>query len=314
MNSENFSQRSDLALECVKLTYGDRKPDNDGIEIESVTSQDLRCDRMTVRTRLGADKIRKPVGRYVTIEVGKISTLTVEDFNKACEVLATELSRLLPRGNCCLVAALGNRSITADSQGPLCSDSFLVTRHIKEHSPKVFSDLKLFETSCITPGVLASTGIEAAGIVKGVVDKVKPDFVIAVDSLASRRLSRVGTTVQITDTGISPGSGIGNRRAALNREALGVPVIAIGIPTVVDAVTVGADILEEYLTRKDNELPQPLREEILRSVLDCDSYGHFVTPKDCDKISQRAGRLIAMGINMALNPNLSLSEIEELVG
>lgn len=309
-----FTQRSDLALECVELTYGGREPDDDGIEIQSVTSQGLRCDRMTVRTKLGADKIGKPVGRYVTVEVGKISTLTRDAFANACDVLSAELSRLLPKGNSCLVAALGNRIITADSQGPLCSDSFLVTRHIKEHSPKVFSDLMLFETSCIAPGVLASTGIEAAGIVKGVVDKVKPDFVIAVDSLASRRLSRVGTTVQITDTGISPGSGVGNCRKALNLEALGVPVIAIGIPTVVDAVTVGADILEECLMKEDSKLPHTLREEILRSVLACDSYGHFVTPKDCDKISKQAGRLIAMGINKALNPSLSMSEIEELVG
>ena len=309
-----FTQRSDLALECVELTYGGREPDDDGIEIQSVTSQGLHCDRMTVRTKLGADKIGKPVGRYVTVEVGKISTLTQDAFANACDVLSAELSRLLPKGNSCLVAALGNRIITADSQGPLCSDSFLVTRHIKEHSPKVFSDLMLFETSCIAPGVLASTGIEAAGIIKGAVDKVRPDFVIAVDSLASRRLSRVGTTVQITDTGISPGSGVGNCRTALNRETLGVPVIAIGIPTVVDAVTVGADILEECLMKEDSKLPHTLREEILRSVLACDSYGHFVTPKDCDKISKQAGRLIAMGINKALNPSLSMSEIEELVG
>jgi spore protease len=171
----------------------------------------------------------------------------------------------------------------------------------------------LFETSCIVPGVLASTGVEAAKIVKSVVDKVKPDFVIAVDSLASRRLSRVGSTVQITDTGISPGSGIGNRRAVLNCETLGVPVVAIGIPTVVDAVTVGADILEEYLAREESKIPHELCEKVLSSVLTSNSFGYFVTPKDCDKISKQAGRLIAMGINMALNPNLSTSEIEELV-
>ena len=310
----SFTRRSDLAIECVELNYGNTPPDNDGIETESSTSFGYCCNRMTVRTKLGADKIQKPVGRYVTVDVGKISSLTQEQFYNACNALSVELQRLLPKGNCCLVAALGNRSITADSQGPLCSDNFLVTRHVKEHSPKIFSDLMLFETSCIVPGVLASTGIEAAEIVKGVVDKAKPDFVIAVDSLASRKLSRVGATIQITDTGISPGSGVGNRRTALSYETLGVPVIAIGIPTVVDAVTVGADILEECLAKEDNELPQHLREEILRSVLDCGSYGHFVTPKDCDKISKQAGRLIAMGINMALNPSLAPSEIEELIG
>lgn len=307
MKDCNFSIRTDLAAESAEAVFSGGEPDVDGIFVETVTLSGLRCDRMTVSTDEGSLKLGKPCGRYVTVTVPRLSSISQEERDSAARVISAELSSLLPGGKRCLIAALGNRSISADSQGPLCADGLIVTRHIKDSDPDIFHGLGMLETSCIVPGVLGMTGIEAAEVVRGIAQRVEPDFIIAVDSLAARRTSRVGCTVQITDTGISPGSGIGNRRAALSKRTLGVPVIAIGIPTVVDAATVGYDLLEERFASSDAAaLDEKTRSEILSSVLSSESASFFLTPKDCDSLSSSAAELLALSINLTLNPSVVL--------
>lgn len=310
--SQGFAQRTDLALEMREMVCGDNSHDLDGIESLQEKRNGITIDTIKVKTDEGSKKLGKPIGTYVTIDIGQIWKYPEDKFLSVCDICAEYLSKLIPQKGSCLLAALGNRAITADSQGPLCAESFIVTRHIKEHSAELFRELGLCETACIVPDVLGNTGVEAAGIVKGVAEKVKPDFIIAVDSLASRKTSRLATTLQMSDTGISPGSGVGNHRMALSRETLGIPVIAIGVPTVVDAATVGADVLDEYFKEQGEELIPEVRSNILSAVLQNGSFNYFVTPKNADAISKNAARLIALSINKALNPDLSYGDMAEL--
>ena len=310
--SQGFTQRTDLALEMREMVCGDASPDLDGIESNKEKRNGIIIDTIKVTSDEGAKKLGKPIGTYITIDIGQIWQYSEDKFLSVCDICAEYLSGLIPKKASCLLAALGNRAITADSQGPLCAESFIVTRHIKEYSAELFRELGLCETACIVPDVLGNTGVEAANIVKGVAQKIKPDFIIAVDSLASRKTSRLATTLQMSDTGIAPGSGVGNHRMALNQETLGIPVIAIGIPTVVDAATVGADVLDEYLREQGEELTEKVRSHILEAVLKNGSFNYFVTPKNADAISKSAARLIALSVNKALNPDLSYGDMTEL--
>lgn len=309
-----FFQRSDIATECVELHMGRQPFDNDGIRTSNETIRGIQCDTLEIFSDYGSEKIGKPVGKYMTFEIGKITNFTRADFELTVEVCAAKLMTLLPQKGSCLLACLGNRHITADSQGPLCAEYFIVSRHIKEANSKLFADLNIADTMCIVPDVLGNTGVEAASVIKGVVDKSEADFVIAVDSLASRKTARIGCTLQMSNAGIAPGSGVGNHRMALSHETLGVPVISIGIPTVVDAVTVGADVLEEVFVKQgSNEISGDIQQKVLKSVLEDGAYGYFVAPKDSDEISLCAARLTGMIINKALNPRLDISELEELI-
>jgi len=308
------SPRTDLATECLELHFGSTSPDHDGLKTQHKKIGGITVTILEITNDEGAIKLGKPKGKYITADIGKIWLYTRNELLDVTRVCAGIISELIPKNGSCLLVCLGNRQMTADAQGPLCAEHFIVSRHIKDNNPGLFSGLALCETMCITPDVLGNTGIEAATTVKGVVDKVKPSFVIAVDSLASRKTSRLASTIQISNAGIAPGSGVGNHRTALNEETLGVPVISVGIPTVVDAVTVGADILEECFSRPEAEtIPQKLRSEIIDNVLRSGSYGYFVTPKNADIISRCAAKLIGMAINKALNPDLDFSDMEELV-
>lgn len=311
--TNHFSQRTDLAAESIEMITKGEKNDIDGIASHHAEKNGIHYDIVEILSNEGTQKLGKPMGKYITVQIGKIWLSTREEMSRIADVCAELLTELIPKSGSCLLAALGNRNITADSQGPLCANSFIVSRHLKESDPVLFAGTGLRETMCISPDVLGNTGVEAAITVKGIVEKASPSFVIAVDSLASRKTSRLATTLQMSNAGIAPGSGIGNHRTALSSDTLGVPVISIGIPTVVDAATVGADILEEYFSRKENpQLPEELKSSILRSVLSSGSYGYFVTPKNSDAISVGAARLIAMTINKALNPTLDYDEMEEL--
>lgn len=314
-NKNQYCPRTDLANECVEMHFGNSAPDNDGIKVYSETRGGIAFDILEILNREGSEKLGKPTGKYVTANIGKITLYTRERFVSVVSVCADVLSELIPQNGSCLFACLGNRQIASDAQGPLCADHLIVSKHILSNAPELFSNLSLAETMCIVPDVLGNTGIEAADIVRGVADKVKPSFVIAVDSLASRKTSRIGSTLQFSNAGIAPGSGVGNHRTALSFETLGIPVISLGVPTVVDAVTVGADILKETFGRTDTKIiTEKTKENILESVLKNGSYGYFVAPKDADKISSCAARLIGTVINKALNPGLEISEMEDITG
>jgi spore protease len=227
-------------------------------------------------------------------------------------MLSHEMKRMLPAGNGCVLAVgLGNRHITADSIGPKVVERLLVTRHIKEEQQELFSHAGFGELAACAFGVLGQTGIESAELVIGAAERIRPRCIIAIDALASRRLERLASTIQLSDTGIRPGSGVANHRTALTKETLGVPVISVGIPTVVDAATLAYDLLEEFALQEglssDNSLPQKISEGLHGGA----GKDFFVTPKDSDVLIATAAKLISTAINLAVHDGLTLQELAE---
>ena len=244
-----------------------------------------------------AREIGKPQGRYLTLELDALIRREEDAFPRACKALSTLLRELLPHPNDgpVLIAGLGNRMITPDAIGPQTADHVIATRHLVAQSPEVFADWR--PVSALAPGVLGQTGVETGEVICGVLDRVRPAAVIAVDALAAGRLSRLLRTVQLADTGITPGAGVGNARAALNKETLGVPVIAVGVPTVVDGATLAHEI--------SSQLGQPACE-----ALDDLSQPVMITTRDIDREVADISRMIGYAVNMALHPHLSVADID----
>lgn len=244
-----------------------------------------------------AREIGKPQGRYLTLELDALIRREEDAFPRACKALSTLLRELLPRPNDgpVLIAGLGNRMITPDAIGPQTADHVIATRHLVAQSPDIFADWR--PVSALAPGVLGQTGVETGEVICGVLDRVRPAAVIAVDALAAGRLSRLLRTVQLADTGITPGAGVGNARAALNKETLGVPVIAVGVPTVVDGATLAHEI--------SSQLGQPDCE-----ALDDLSQPVMITTRDIDREVADISRMIGYAVNMALHPHLSVADID----
>lgn len=244
-----------------------------------------------------AREIGKPQGRYLTLELDALIRREEDAFPRACKALSTLLRELLPRPNDgpVLIAGLGNRMITPDAIGPQTTDHVIATRHLVAQSPAIFADWR--PVSALAPGVLGQTGVETGEVICGVLDRVRPAAVIAVDALAAGRLSRLLRTVQLTDTGITPGAGVGNARAALNEETLGIPVIAVGVPTVVDGATLAHEI--------SSQLGQPACE-----ALDDLSQPVMITTRDIDREVADISRMIGYAVNMALHPHLSVADID----
>ena len=244
-----------------------------------------------------AREIGKPQGRYLTLELDALIRREEDAFPRACKALSTLLRELLPRPNDgpVLIAGLGNRMITPDAIGPQTADHVIATRHLVAQSPDIFADWR--PVSALAPGVLGQTGVETGEVICGVLDRVRPAAVIAVDALAAGRLSRLLRTVQLADTGITPGAGVGNARAALNKETLCVPVIAVGVPTVVDGATLAHEI--------SSQLGQPDCE-----ALDDLSQPVMITTRDIDHEVADISRMIGYAVNMALHPHLSVADID----
>lgn len=244
-----------------------------------------------------AREIGKPQGRYLTLELDALIRREEDAFPRACKALSTLLRELLPHPNDgpVLIAGLGNRMITPDAIGPQTADHVIATRHLVAQSPAIFADWR--PVSALAPGVLGQTGVETGEVICGVLDRVRPSAVIAVDALAAGRLSRLLRTVQLTDTGITPGAGVGNARAALNEQTLGVPVIAVGVPTVVDGATLAHEI--------SSQLGQPACE-----ALDDLSQPVMITTRDIDREVADISRMIGYAVNMALHPHLSVADID----
>lgn len=244
-----------------------------------------------------AREIGKPQGRYLTLELDALIRREEDAFPRACKALSTLLRELLPHPNNgpVLIAGLGNRMITPDAIGPQTADHVIATRHLVAQSPAIFADWR--PVSALAPGVLGQTGVETGEVICGVLDRVCPAAVIAVDALAAGRLSRLLRTVQLADTGITPGAGVENARAALNEETLGVPVIAVGVPTVVDGATLAHEI--------SSQLGQPACE-----ALDDLSQPVMITTRDIDREVADISRMIGYAVNMALHPHLSVADID----
>ncbi len=298
--------RTDLVIECREMFAEEIA----GVESKSHDSDGITVTHVKITTPEGALKIGKPIGNYVTIEIQNMQTEDEELCNRGAKAVCSELKKLikLPQDGSVLVTGLGNRFITPDSIGPKTVNKLMVTRHITKESGSGL-DFDIRAVSAIAPGVLGLTGIETSEIIMGVADRVKPSLIIAVDALASRKINRLGTTVQISDTGISPGSGVGNNRNELSEKTLGIPVIAIGVPMVVDAATMTVDAIEtltEYLKENYRENISDLADlfrdnsELMNIALSQNNENMVVTPNDVDVISDQAAKIIAEGINEAL--------------
>ena len=287
--------RTDLAVEAIEnhktaaalphVRQSDRTLEGFAVHEVRILSEDA------------AREIGKPQGRYLTLELDALIRREEDAFPRACKALSTLLRELLPRPNDgpVLIAGLGNRMITPDAIGPQTADHVIATRHLVSQSPEVFADWR--PVSALAPGVLGQTGVETGEVICGVLDRVRPAAVIAVDALAAGRLSRLLRTVQLADTGITPGAGVGNARAALNADTLGVPVIAVGVPTVVDGATLAHEI--------SSQLGQPACE-----ALDDLSQPVMITTRDIDREVADISRMIGYAVNMALHPHLSGADID----
>ena len=310
----SFSFRTDLAVETRDAYKKAQNSDVPGVLTEEENIDDVKITRVKIETEEGAEIIGKPVGNYITLDAPQIKQNDPDINEKVYKVLAKELRKLIGTNisESALVVGLGNSNVTPDALGPKAVADVEVTRHILEYAPHVLSR-PVRSVSAISPGVLGTTGMETVEVIRGVVDKVKPSFVIAVDALASRKLERISTTIQIADTGINPGSGVGNKRMAMSKETLGVPVIAIGVPTVVDAATMANDTIELVLKNMDkNNLQvssdydriksanQNEKYDLIKEVLNPYVGDLVVTPKEIDEIITSVSDVVAQGINHAL--------------
>ena len=286
--------RTDLALESRELN-----PDIKGVEEQTEERERMTVSRIKITDRTAAEKLDKPIGKYVTLDAPELCNRPLDLFEQMSAALSEELRDMftgLKDDATVLVVGLGNRSITSDSLGPRVAERIYVTRHVTEYMPDALPGT-VRSVCSVAPGVLGVTGIETMEIVRGVKEYAKPDMIIAIDALASRRAARINTTIQLTDTGISPGSGIGK---GLNSEVFGVPVIAIGVPLVVHAATITQEVISLIADKTglhgDEEKLKRLAEQVISENL-----GQMVvTPKDIDSIVEDMSDIIATGINMAL--------------
>ncbi len=292
---------TDLALEVHEL-HGE----DSGIELEEKEINGIKVTHARVISEEGARISGKAPGAYINMDIGKAWLSDSKGFNQIAQTIASQLFELMPKEEgCVLVVGLGNIDITPDSLGPLTSKKLLVTRHIKRLDAELYQSAGFGCMATIAAGVLGQTGIETAEIIKSAVNTVKPKCVILVDSLASRRLARLGTTVQLSDNGISPGAGVLNKRTELSKAVLGVPVVSVGVPMVVDGATLAHDLLEEHIgdSRRDFE-------DVIKKIFNGQGREMFVTPKDIDKISKTMSRLIALSVNLAVH-NMNIDDINE---
>lgn len=288
--------RTDLAIECREM-FGE---EISGVESSEKDTDGIKVTHVKITTDEGAERIGKPKGNYVTIEIEGMLDEDEELCNRGAEAVSEELQKLmnLKEDTSVLVVGLGNRYITPDSIGPEAVGKLFVTRHLTEVKDIDF-EFNFRSVSAIAPGVLGLTGIETGEIVEGIKNHVNPDIIIAVDALASRKLSRLGTTVQISDTGINPGSGVGNNRKELSQKSMGVPVIAIGVPMVVDALTVADDVYSSIMNKLKNNGENINSSDFLSETFS--EKNMIVTPNNVDVLAKQASEIIAEGINKALH-------------
>ncbi len=290
-----MNYRTDLALEAHEISGGDIS----GVKMDIVSKGVMKISRLQIQNDAASKKLGKPKGRYITAE-GLPLTDNFRDVKEQIEALSDEIKPLLPEKGTILVVGIGNTEITPDSLGPKSADSVLATRHISGEIARSAGLDKLRPVAVLSPGVLGQTGIEVGELIVSLTQSVETSAVIAIDALASRSLSHLGKTIQISDTGISPGSGIGNNRLSLTKSTLGIPVIGIGMPTVVDGMTLALDLLGEANVRKDR-LPDEYKGKMI------------VTPREIDLLTMRASKLIGMAVNCALQDKYSFEELASLV-
>lgn len=315
---KKFNINIDMALEAHDIVRGQTGQEIPGVAMDK---QSFEHGEVTIIKVLEASAERimgKPVGTYITIDAPEIRQNNKQVHNEIAEILAKQLSTILKIGPdaTVLIVGLGNWNATPDALGPRVVNHTLVTRHLKKYTPQDLSG-GLRSVSALAPGVLGITGIETAEIIKGVVEKTQPDLIIAVDALATQSADRIGTSIQLADTGIAPGSGIGNQRMGINQQSMGVPVIAIGCPTVCNAAVIAQSVLDQFLQQlSSNPMTgqvmknvNPITmEQTLKSVLGHYSTNLMVTPKEIDDLIGFIGKIVAGGISIALHPSVDPEE------
>ena len=292
-----WKQRTDLAVEAKELWQQSVSEQTklEGVQAGQSRREGFGVDTVRVLDERGERALGKPRGTYITLTLDGLARREEDAFGRAARAIAKELQGLLcdlPRDAPVLVVGLGNRAVTPDAVGPLVHEYTMVTRHLVEQVPEHFGAFR--PVASLSAGVLGTTGVESGSLIHAVCKEIRPACVIAVDALASRSLHRVCRTVQLADTGIVPGSGVGNHRKALDRDTLGIPVIAVGVPTVVDGATLAMDLLGQ------EELP-PLADGVENLM---------VTPRDIDAQVAELSKVIGFGIDLALHDGLSVEDVE----
>jgi spore protease len=319
----SYSVSTDLALEAHQIFSPEHGGQIPGVVMSTEEQEGITITRMTIEDEVGSKIMGKMVGNYLTFEVPGLRHRDPQLQKKVAELFAEEFRRFANLGPdaTVLVIGLGNRKVTPDALGPLVCDNLFVTRHLYDHLPEVVEQGGFRPVAAVAPGVLGITGIETSEIVHGIVKKIKPELVIAVDALAARSLERVNTTIQIADVGISPGSGVGNKRKGLNQKSLGVPVIAIGVPTVVDAVTIASDAMDLIVQKLDQEVPgngmsklfrnfdEQEKKQLIFELLQPLGQNLMVTPKEIDTFVEDVATVVANGLNVALHQAISMDDV-----
>lgn len=319
--------RTDLAVEAREIYKNIHKREADGVIFKEDEKDDIKITTVEVTTPEGAEKIGKSIGKYITVDIPEYTHYDGELMDDVSKVVADYLADLIEvkEDKTALVIGLGNRNITPDALGPKVVEQMMITRHLKKVMPDTIDD-SVRSVCALSPGVLGITGIETVEIVKAVVDKIKPSLVICIDALAARNLERINKTIQIGSTGISPGAGVGNNREGINEQSLGVPVIAIGVPTVVYASTIVNDSIDNIIDglmeqTKNNkaffsmlkDIDKNEKSELIKSMISEKGKDMIVTPKEIDVIIESVSKIISMSINKALQPNLEMEDINKFM-
>lgn len=315
MLEKQLNFRTDLASERRDIYRKANSLENeiDGIESEKEEiNEKISVERVRITNKQGEEAIGKPIGNYITIDIKKLKIAQDEDIENFAEILSNELKKVLEehidKQGEVLVVGLGNIYVTPDALGPKVINGIEVTRHIINYLPQYVNEGTRM-VSAISPGVLGTTGIETVEILKGIVDNIHPKLVIVIDALASRSIERISSTIQLSDTGIIPGAGVGNKRSEISEATLGIPVIAIGIPTVVETAVLVNDSLDLFITKlqneaKSNDYLNQLKEkdnyEEIKEALMPSDYNLIVTPKEIDDLIENMSEIVAMGINQSM--------------
>ena len=317
---KNMNIYLDLAVEAHDLLRGQVESEVSGIKRQTETLPEATVTTITITNAQGEKELGRPQGNYITIDAPAIKDNNHEAHKEIAKILAKHLGKLFDfrEDTSLLIVGLGNWQATPDALGPRVVEKILVTRHLFHYTPEEMEG-QMRKVSAISPGVLGLTGIETAEIIRGLVEHVKPDYVIAIDALAAGALERIGTTIQLADTGINPGSGIGNHRKGLNEQTLGCKVIAIGVPTVVNAAVIAHKTIEELFGQIETEpglanfynaQNEKALMKVMQKALSPFQNNLMVTPKEIDDLIEQTAKIIANSINMSVHPGISASNFE----
>ena len=310
-----YNFRTDMADERNDIYKKQNKITNeiDGINVENESKEEVEISRVKIVNEAGEKALEKPIGNYITLDIKNMRVIDHNQIETVSKVLSDELRKVIQQHvsntEDILVVGLGNIYVTPDALGPKVVPEIDVTRHILHYMPNAIPE-GTRPVSAISPGVLGTTGIETMEILKGIVDNIKPKMLIVIDALASRSIERISSSIQIADTGIVPGAGVGNTRKEISKKTLGIPVIALGIPTVVESAVLVNDCLDLFITKlqeeaKSNDYLNKLKEqdnyEEIKEALIPNNYNMIVTPKEIDELIENMKDIVARGINFAVN-------------